>query len=90
MQDNNLEGTGSNTQGLAHPKQGAILVAIEGLVLKQGYLPTVAEITEAAGLSSTSVAFYWLQKLEEGGYILKAPGIPRSIRLSPKGRLAVG
>ena len=85
MQDNDLEGQGSNTKGLANPKQRAILAAIESLIIKQGYLPTVAEIAEVAGLASTSTTFHWLQKLEEEGYIIKAPGIHRSIRLTPKG-----
>jgi len=85
MQNNNLEGTGSDTKGLANPKQGAILAAIEMLIIEKGYLPTVAEITKATGLSSTSTTFYWLEKLEEDGYIAKAAGIHRSIRLTPKG-----
>ena len=85
MQNNNLAREGSDTKGLANPKQGAILAAIESLIIKQGYLPTVAEIAEVAGLASTSTTFHWLEKLEEEGYIIKAPGIHRSIRLTAKG-----
>lgn len=90
MQTNDLGREGSDTQRLANPKQVLILEAIEKLIIQQGYLPTVAEITETAGLASTSTTFHWLEKLEEDGYIIKTPGIHRSIRLTARGYQALG
>lgn len=46
-----------------------------------GDRPTVREIQEGAGLSSTSVAGHHLTKLRVAGYISQHPGQARSIRL---------
>lgn len=93
MQSNDMAREGSNAGGLVstdlHFKQKLVLMAIRDLISEQGYPPTVAEISERAAFSSTSVAFYWLQKLEEGGYITKVPGIHRSIQLTQKGQEAL-
>jgi repressor LexA len=44
-------------------------------------MPTVRELCEALGLSSTSVALYYLMRLEREGIIGREPGKARNIRL---------
>ena len=48
---------------------------------RDGERPTVREIQEGAGLSSTSVADYHLNRLQALGYIKRDRGKARSIRL---------
>jgi len=46
-----------------------------------GYPPTIREICDRANLSSTSVANYYLERLEEKGYIERDRGVSRGLRL---------
>jgi len=46
-----------------------------------GYPPTIREIGEAIGVSSTSQVNYYLSKLEQGGYIVRDPEVSRGLRL---------
>ncbi len=48
---------------------------------KKGYPPTVREVGANVGLSSPSSVLSQFQKLEEKGYIRRAPGCPRAIEI---------
>lgn len=50
--------------------------------LDKGYPPSIREIGEATGISSTSVVTYYLKKLEEWGYIERDAKFSRAVRLS--------
>lgn len=54
-----------------------ILNFIRSYQAKYGYPPTVNEIAEAVGISSTTVA-YWRARLRQEGVITYQSGIPRS------------
>lgn len=63
------------------PRQREILGYIKQEVLKRGYPPSVREIGEAVGLSSSSTVHGHLGKLEDKGYIRRDPTKPRAIEL---------
>jgi len=48
----------------------------------KGYPPSIREIGEATGISSTSVVTYYLKQLEEWGYIERDAKFSRALRLS--------
>jgi len=48
---------------------------------KEGYPPSIREIGEAAGISSTSVVTYYLKQLVELGMIERDPKFSRAVRL---------
>ena len=50
-------------------------------VNKKGYPPTVREICEYLGLSSSSTGYARLQSLENAGYIRRDPSKPRAIEI---------
>lgn len=82
------------------PRQRRILDFISGTVREQGYPPTVREIGEAVGLTSSSSVHAQLANLERRGLLHKDPTKPRAMVLSePKvdgvvvpllGRVAAG
>jgi repressor LexA len=82
------------------PRQRRILDFISGTVREQGYPPTVREIGEAVGLTSSSSVHAQLANLERRGLLHKDPTKPRAMALSePKvdgvvvpllGRVAAG
>ena len=47
----------------------------------KGYPPSIREIGEATGISSTSVVTYYLKQLEEWGYIERDARFSRALRL---------
>jgi repressor LexA len=59
----------------------AVLDYVAEYIAATGYSPTVREIAAGCSLTSTSVASYHLRLLERGGYLTRAPGMPRTIRL---------
>lgn len=63
------------------PRQKEILGYIKREVLKKGYPPSVREIGQAVGLSSSSTVHGHLGKLESKGYIRRDPTKPRAIEL---------
>lgn len=63
------------------PRQNQILAYIRREVLTKGYPPSVREIGQAVGLSSSSTVHGHLGKLEEKGYIRRDPTKPRAIEL---------
>jgi len=62
-------------------KHKRVLSVLEYYNDKVGYPPTIREICDRANLSSTSVANYYLERLEETGYIERDRGVSRGLRL---------
>ncbi len=62
-------------------KQQAIIDFINRYWLEKSYPPTVRDIVNGCGISSTSVVDYNLDILEREGYIRRYPGISRGIEL---------
>lgn len=82
------------------PRQRRILEFIDATVRERGYPPTVREIGEAVGLTSSSSVHAQLENLERRGLLHKDPTKPRAISTAePKpdavvvpllGRIAAG
>ena len=62
-------------------RQKKILEVLESFQLQNGYPPSIREICKEAGISSTSVVNYYLEQLEEMGYIERDRRISRGVRL---------
>lgn len=62
-------------------RQQEILNFICGEIERKGYPPSVREIGEAVGLSSSSTVHAHLEKLQELGYIRRDPTKPRAIEV---------
>lgn len=60
-------------------RQEKILDTIRASVSERGYPPTMREIGEAVGLTSTSSVKHQLQALEAKGYLRRDPHLPRAI-----------
>jgi repressor LexA len=67
------------------PKQQRILSFIRHFVADKTYPPTIRDIVNGCGISSTSVADYNLEKLEKQGYIRRHHEISRGIELIGNG-----
>ncbi len=65
----------------AKAKQEAILSYIKREVSSRGYPPSVREIGDAVGLTSTSTVHGHLSKLEQRGLIRRDPTKPRAIEI---------
>ncbi len=68
------------------PRQLKILSVINKAVEDQGYPPTMREIGQAAGLSSTASVTYQLQILEEKGWIRRDAARGRAIEITLPGQ----
>ncbi len=66
-------------------RQERILEMIRASVLDRGYPPTMREIGEAVGLTSTSSVKHQLQALEAKGYLRRDANLPRAIDVSMPG-----
>lgn len=62
-------------------RQSKILSFLKTFSLDNGYPPTIREIGEAVGITSTSVVNYNLDALQRGGHIYRDRTISRGIRL---------
>jgi len=62
-------------------RQQRMLRAIREFVDENGYPPTIRQLGELAGISSTSVVSYNLDILQREGYIIRDPDVSRGIRL---------
>jgi repressor LexA len=67
-------------------RQTKILEFIKSFTLESGYPPTIREIGEAVGISSTSVVNYNLNVLQREGLICRDKTVSRGIRLSEDDR----
>ncbi|GAW91477.1 transcriptional repressor LexA [Calderihabitans maritimus] len=67
-------------------RQLAILEFIKEEIRKKGYPPSVREIGQAVGLSSSSTVHSHLAQLEKKGYIRRDPTKPRAIEVLDRSR----
>ena len=65
------------------PRQLSIFQFIQDFLLHYGYSPTLREIGEAVGLSSTSSVSHQLLRLEEKGHLRRGSGRARTVVLLP-------
>jgi len=63
------------------PRQKFLLTYIETFLTKRGYVPTLAEMAKALGVSSLQAVKDHLAALERKGYIRRSPGRSRAIEL---------
>lgn len=63
------------------PRQRQVLEFIDAEVRRRGFPPSVREIGEAVGLSSSSTVHAHLSALEEKGYLRRDPSKPRAIEI---------
>lgn len=68
------------SKGLSE-RQKKILEVLEGFQANAGYPPSIREICDQANISSTSVVNYYLDQLQEMGYIERDNRVSRGIRL---------
>jgi repressor LexA len=68
------------SKGLSE-RQKKILEVIERFQNQYGYPPSIREICEKANISSTSVVNYYLEQLEEMGFIERDRRVSRGVRL---------
>jgi len=69
------------------PRQQRILDFISKTVQERGYPPTVREIGEAVGLTSSSSVHAQLANLQRAGLLTKDPTKPRAMTLASGGRV---
>lgn len=67
----------------ATDRERLILTYIADYVRRNGYAPTVREISDGAGLSSTATTMWHLRRLTTKGCISRAPGKPRALVINP-------
>jgi len=67
-------------------KQRRILEFVTEYVMESGYPPSMREIAAEAGISSTSVVSYNLDRLEEAGYITRDREVSRGLNLTSVAR----
>jgi repressor LexA len=63
-------------------RQRAILEAIRSSIEERGYPPSVREIADGVGLTSSSSVAYQLTTLEKLGYLRRDPNRPRALVVS--------
>src|SRR5437667_12868405 len=63
------------------PRQRQVLEFIDAEVRHRGYPPSVREIGEAVGLSSSSTVHAHLAALQDKGYITRDPTKPRPLEV---------
>ncbi len=71
---------GSSTGDLS-PRQQRVLAYIKKSMEKRGYPPSIREIGDAVGLTSSSSVAYQLKLLEKKGYIRRDPNLPRAMEV---------
>ncbi|MBU0704497.1 MAG: transcriptional repressor LexA [Chloroflexi bacterium] len=67
-------------------RQHRILEFLTEYVEENGYPPSIREIGGAAGISSTSVVSYNLERLEERGYLSRDREVSRGLKLAAAAR----
>ena len=73
-------------KGKLSDRQREIIAFIGKFTKEKGYPPTIRQIGEAAGISSTSVVNYNLNKLEKGGFLNRDLKVSRGVRLANEKR----
>lgn len=69
------------------PRQRRILEVLRDAVERRGYPPSVREIGEAVGLTSTSSVAHQLKVLEAKGFLRRDPNRPRAVEMLPVGNV---
>jgi repressor LexA len=64
------------------PRQQRVLTVIRESLASRGYPPSMREIGERVGLTSSSSVAHQLRTLEEKGYIRRDPNRPRALSVS--------
>ncbi|MEO6204657.1 MAG: transcriptional repressor LexA, partial [Mycobacteriales bacterium] len=70
------------------PRQRKVLEVIRDSVERRGYPPTIREIGEAVGLTSTSSVSHQLMTLQKKGFLRKDPSRPRAVDVRMPGEVA--
>jgi len=65
----------------AHNHRPVVLAFLRAFVAEHGYPPSVRDIRDGCGLSSTSVVHRTLTDLEARGYIERTAGVARGLRV---------
>jgi len=77
--------------GKLSPKQQRILDFLRHYLQEHGYPPSVRDIQQGCGISSTSVVHYNLRVLQQQGYLHRSPDVSRGIELlDGSGRFSPG
>src|SRR3954471_3447127 len=63
------------------PRQQRVLAHIKDSIEKRGYPPSMREIGEAVGLTSSSSVAHQLRVLEEKGFLKRDPNRPRALEV---------
>ncbi len=63
------------------PRQQRVLAHIKDSIEKRGYPPSMREIGEAVGLTSSSSVSHQLRVLEEKGFLKRDPNRPRALEV---------
>lgn len=66
---------------MLNPREAEVLRVIIENVKQKGYPPSVREIGEVVGLSSSSTVHSYLKRLEQKGYLRRDPTKPRAIEI---------
>ncbi|WP_067898420.1 transcriptional repressor LexA [Nocardia vaccinii] len=75
--DDGVETSGAGTDLTA--RQRKVLEVIRTSVTERGYPPSIREIGDAVGLTSTSSVAHQLRALERKGYLRRDPNRPRAV-----------
>ena len=70
------------------PRQRKVLEVIRDSVERRGYPPTIREIGEAVGLTSTSSVSHQLSVLQKKGFLRRDPSKPRAVDVRMPGDAA--
>ncbi len=70
-------------------RQRRVLQVIRDSVQRRGFPPSMREIGEAVGLTSTSSVSYQLSTLQRKGYLRRDPGRPRTVEVRLPGQPVV-
>ena len=68
----------------------AVVDAIASYRAERGYAPSVRDVQERTGFSSTAVVAYWLRECELGGLLVREPYAHRAITLTAAGWALAG
>ena len=63
------------------PRQQRVLATIKDAIEQRGYPPSMREIGEAVGLTSSSSVAHQLKTLEEKGFLKRDPNRPRALEV---------
>jgi repressor LexA len=77
--DGGTNGTDSRSAAGLTERQRTILDVIRNSVTTRGYPPSIREIGDAVGLTSTSSVAHQLRTLERKGYLRRDPNRPRAV-----------